>query len=144
MISQGVPKKDSGLGNDDAVMAGLAGENLTQHGLEKFERFALVVGIESRHVPLLAKPRRAADIVFRRKRLAILVDGCFWHGCLKHGTSSKSNADFWRDKIETNKRRDLNTNKRLATAGWRVLRVWKHEDPEVGADRIVKALEFDA
>lgn len=96
------------------------------------------------HVPLLAKPRRAADIVFRRKRLAILVDGCFWHGCLKHGTSSKSNADFWRDKIETNKRRDLNTNKRLATAGWRVLRVWKHEDPEVGADRIVKALEFDA
>ena len=96
------------------------------------------------HVPLLAKPRRASDIVFRRKRLAIFVDGCFWHGCLKHGTSSNSNADFWRDKIETNKRRDLNTNKRLATAVWRVLRVWKHEDPEVGADRIVKALEFDA
>ena len=95
-------------------------------------------------VPLLTKPRRVADIVFRRRKLAIFVDGCFWHGCPEHGTSPKSNADFWRDKIETNKRRDLDTNRRLTAAGWRVLRVWEHEDAEEAADRIMKALEFDA
>jgi DNA mismatch endonuclease, patch repair protein len=94
-------------------------------------------------VPLLTKPRRVADIVFRRRKLAIFVDGCFWHGCLEHGTSPKSNADFWRDKIETNKRRDLDTNRRLTEAGWRVLRVWEHEDAEEAADRIMEALEFD-
>lgn len=95
-------------------------------------------------VPLLTKPRRVADIVFTRRKLAIFVDGCFWHGCPEHGTSPKSNADFWRDKIETNKRRDLDTNRRLTEAGWRVLRVWEHEDAEEAADRIMKALEFDA
>ena len=95
-------------------------------------------------VPLLTKPRRVADIVFRRRKLAIFVDGCFWHGCPEHGTSPKSIADFWRDKIETNKRRDLDTNRRLTAAGWRVLRVWEHEDAEEAADRIMKALEFDA
>jgi len=93
-------------------------------------------------VPLLTKPRRVADIVFRRRKLAIFVDGCFWHGCPEHGTSPKSNADFWRDKIETNKRRDLDTNRRLTEAGWRVLRVWEHEDAEEAADRIMEALEF--
>ncbi|MEO9781619.1 MAG: very short patch repair endonuclease [Sedimentitalea sp.] len=96
------------------------------------------------HVPLLEKPRRVADIVFRRRKLAIFVDGCFWHGCPEHGTSSKSNADFWQDKIETNKKRDLDTNQRLTEAGWRVLRVWEHEDVEDAADRIMEALEFDA
>ena len=95
------------------------------------------------HIPLLEKPRRVADIVFRRRKLAIFVDGCFWHGCPQHGTSSKSNADFWRDKIETNKKRDLDTNQRLTAAGWRVLRVWEHEDAEDAADRIMEALEFD-
>lgn len=96
------------------------------------------------HVPLLKKPRRVADIVFRRRKLAIFVDGCFWHGCPQHGTSSKSNAEFWRDKIETNKKRGLDTNKRLTEAGWRVLRVWEHEDAEDAANRIMEALEFDA
>lgn len=95
-------------------------------------------------VPLLTKPRRVADIVFTRRKLAIFVDGCFWHGCPEHGTSPKSNADFWRDKIETNKRRDLDTNRRLTEAGWRVLRVWEHEEAEEAADRIMKALEFGA
>ena len=95
-------------------------------------------------VPLLTKPLRVADIVFTRRKLAIFVDGCFWHGCPEHGTSPKSNADFWRDKIETNKRRDLDTTRRLTEAGWRVIRVWEHEDAEEAADRIMKALEFDA
>ena len=96
------------------------------------------------HVPLLERPRRVADIVFRRRKLAIFVDGCFWHGCPQHGTSSKSNDEFWRDKIETNQKRDLDTNHRLTQAGWRVLRVWEHEDAEDAADRIMEALEFDA
>ena len=94
-------------------------------------------------VPLITNSRRVADIVFRRRKLAIFVDGCFWHGCPEHGTSPKSNADFWRDKIETNKKRELDTNQRLTEAGWRVLRVWEHEEAEDAADRIMEALEFD-
>lgn len=79
--------------------------------------------------PLPNQPRRRADIAFTRARIAIFVDGCFWHGCPEHGTTPKSNIAFWRDKIETNQRRDQDTNARLEEAGWKVVRVWEHEDP---------------
>lgn len=92
-------------------------------------------------VTLIRRPRRVVDIVFRPKKVAVFVDGCFWHGCPEHGTSSKSNADFWREKIETNKRRDADTDRRLLEAGWTVIRVWEHEDPELAADQICEALE---
>ena len=73
---------------------------------------------------------RRADIVFRSARVAVFVDGCFWHGCPIHGTQPKANAEFWKNKIERNKERDLDTNARLKEAGWAVVRVWEHEDPE--------------
>jgi len=79
-------------------------------------------------------------MAFTKAHIAVLVDGCFWHGCPEHGTSSKSNAKFWRDKIETNQRRDLDTNKRLEAAGWQVIRLWEHEDPERAADKISQAV----
>lgn len=87
-----------------------------------------------------SKPRRVADIVFTRYRLAIFIDGCFWHGCPTHGTWPKNNAAFWRDKIEANRQRDYDTNRRLAVAGWHVLRVWEHEAPVEAADRIERRL----
>lgn len=89
-------------------------------------------------VPLLARPRRVADIVFSRARLAVFVDGCFWHGCPDHASWPKSNAGFWRQKIETNRARDLDTNERLSALGWQVLRVWSHEDAADTADRIAR------
>jgi len=87
-----------------------------------------------------SKPRRVADIVFTRYRLAVFIDGCFWHGCPTHGTWPKNNAAFWRDKIEANRQRDYDTNRRLEEAGWHVLRVWEHEAPVEAADRIERRL----
>jgi DNA mismatch endonuclease (patch repair protein) len=88
------------------------------------------------HVRLLTKPRRVADIVFARARVAIFVDGCFWHGCPEHASWPKSNAQFWRDKIETNRARDADTDRRLRASGWRVVRVWSHESAGESAEHI--------
>lgn len=87
-------------------------------------------------VPLLTQPRRLADIVFPRARVAVFVDGCFWHGCPEHASWPKSNADFWREKIETNRARDDDTNRRLIALGWKVVRIWSHEAPEEAAARL--------
>ncbi|MCB1880157.1 MAG: very short patch repair endonuclease [Gammaproteobacteria bacterium] len=85
---------------------------------------------------VLDRPRRTADVVFTRARLAVFVDGCFWHGCPEHGSWPKNNAEYWRDKIETNRRRDSDTNDRLEASGWAVVRIWEHEDPDKAAKRI--------
>lgn len=81
---------------------------------------------------------RKADIIFRSVRVAVFVDGCFWHGCPIHGTQAKANAEFWKNKIEQNRARDLDTNKQLKKAGWRIVRVWEHEDPEKASRKIYK------
>ncbi|MEU6155242.1 very short patch repair endonuclease [Actinosynnema sp. NPDC047251] len=80
--------------------------------------------------------RREADVVFGPAKVAVFVDGCFWHGCPTHGTWPKNNGDFWRTKIETNQTRDANTDQRLAEAGWLAVRVWEHEDPAEAANRV--------
>lgn len=85
--------------------------------------------------------RREADIVFGPARVAVFVDGCFWHGCPEHATWPKNNAEFWRAKIEGNRSRDLDTDARLAEAGWLAVRVWEHETVEVAAARVRKAVE---
>ena len=81
------------------------------------------------HVRPIPGVRREADIVFPKARVAIFVDGCFWHGCPQHASWPKANADWWRQKIEANRRRDADTDERLRAAGWTVVRVWTHEDP---------------
>jgi DNA mismatch endonuclease (patch repair protein) len=90
-------------------------------------------------VPVL--PRRKADIVFTRCKVAVFVDGCFWHGCPQHATWPQSNAAWWRTKIERNRERDVETSAELVGAGWEVVRVWEHEDPVRAAERIVSAIE---
>jgi DNA mismatch endonuclease, patch repair protein len=84
--------------------------------------------------------RRRPDIVFGPNRLAVFIDGCFWHGCPQHGTMAAANRQFWQDKIEINKRRDSDTNARLKAAGWRVIRIWEHEEPQIAARRVEKLL----
>jgi DNA mismatch endonuclease (patch repair protein) len=88
------------------------------------------------HVPLLTKPRRVADIVFSSAKVAVFVDGCFWHGCPEHASWPKSNAQFWREKIEANRARDADTDQRLQASGWQVVRVWAHESAPQAAKRI--------
>lgn len=92
-------------------------------------------------VPVLTKPRRVADVAFRGLRVAVFVDGCFWHGCPQHATWPKQNAEFWRAKIEANMARDEDTDERLRGEGWKVIRVWAHEEPKIAAQRIAHILE---
>jgi DNA mismatch endonuclease (patch repair protein) len=81
--------------------------------------------------------RRRVDIVFPRPKVAVLVDGCFWHGCPSHGSRTPSaNAWYWPAKIAGNIARDEDTGRRLAEEGWLVVRVWEHEDPNEAAIRI--------
>lgn len=82
--------------------------------------------------------RARADILFSKVRVAIFVNGCFWHGCPIHGTWPKNNADWWRAKIEGNRERDRRTDASLTQAGWSVLRVWEHDEPSVVASLVVQ------
>ena len=66
------------------------------------------------------------DFVFLKQRVTVFVDGCFWHGCPKHGTQPKGNRAFWKKKFAANKARDRRVNRVLRRAGWRVLRIWEH------------------
>lgn len=76
-----------------------------------------------RHTPLFGKP----DFVFRSSRLAIFIDGCFWHGCRVHCRLPSSNGCYWVTKIERNRRRDKLVNHTLRLKGWQVLRIWEHD-----------------
>ncbi len=67
------------------------------------------------------------DFAFPKQKVAIFIDGCFWHGCKKHGTIPKTNVAYWQGKIENNKKRDKLVNKNLKKKGWRVVRIWEHE-----------------
>ena len=80
--------------------------------------------------------RRRADIVFTRTRLAVFIDGCFWHGCPIHGTSPKLNADYWTPKLARNIERDRDTDQELRGDGWTVARYWEHEAPLSVAEEI--------
>ena len=82
--------------------------------------------------------RRRVDVAFVRARVAVFVDGCFWHACPVHGNWPKANADWWREKIEGNIRRDRDTDARLKAAGWRVLRFWEHEDAARAAREVAR------
>lgn len=84
--------------------------------------------------------RRRADLLFPRKRVAVFVDGCFWHGCPEHHTVSKTNPEFWAEKVEANRTRDRETDQLLAEAGWTVLRIWEHEEVADAVVRVEAAL----
>jgi len=92
-----------------------------------------------RHLPLPGKP----DFAFPKKRVAVFVDGCFWHGCPKCYTRPKTNRAFWDRKREQNMARDMRVNRQLRRQGWKVLRIWQHalqKFPSVCLNRIRRAL----
>lgn len=88
----------------------------------------------------VADSRSRVDIAFTRQRLAVFVDGCFWHSCPEHGSEPASNAEWWRDKLGANVHRDRRVDCELESAGWRVLRIWEHESVSVAVERILSAL----
>lgn len=81
------------------------------------------------------------DIVFPQAKLAIFVDGCFWHSCPEHGTMPKANQDYWRVKLAENLQRDHRTTTELTKAGWKVIRLWTHISALEAADRVEEALK---
>ena len=96
---------------------------LRAHGITGWRRHREIRKAESGKQKFKVRP----DFVFRRARLAVFVDGCFWHGCPKHATWPVGNAAFWQNKLAANKARDRRVNRALRAAGWRVLRIWEHE-----------------
>lgn len=96
------------------------------------------------NIPPLRGLRRTADVVFTKAKVAVFVDGCFWHGCPEHHRPANRNGVFWREKINGNQARDRDTDRALSEAGWRVVRVWEHEDAETAADRIATILRSHA
>lgn len=100
---------------------------------QALHRRGLRYRLHRRPVPEL---RREADIVFRRSRIAVFVDSCFWHRCPKHYSEPKANAAWWDAKTRRTAARDRDTDARLRQAGWRSVRVWEHDDFEQAADKI--------
>lgn len=84
--------------------------------------------------------RCKADLLWRGLRLAVFIDGCFWHGCPEHATRPKANEAWWAEKLDGNIQRDRRTDLQLTTHGWTVLRFWEHEQPSIVADAICATL----
>lgn len=89
----------------------------------------------------LTGERFRVDIGWKKYRLAVFIDGCFWHGCPDHGTLPKSNSEWWADKLTANAQRDERTDKVLRANGWTVLRFWEHEEPDLVASSIRRHLK---
>ena len=115
------------------------GNKDTELALAKLLRRNKITGWR-RHQPVIGKP----DFIFPKSRLAIFVDGCFWHGCPKHATKPKNNRAFWHRKLSANKIRDRLVNQTSRQAGWQVLRIWEcalQIRPESCIQRIEKCLK---
>jgi DNA mismatch endonuclease (patch repair protein) len=93
--------------------------------------------VDTRPLPDL---NRRADLVFTRAKVAVFVDGCYWHGCPAHGTTAKTNATYWGPKIRRNRDRDGETDHLLVEAGWVSMRIWEHEDALEAAERIASVV----
>ena len=91
--------------------------------------------------PVPGLPRRRIDVAFTRIRLAVFVDGCFWHGCPDHFIPPISNREWWLAKIEANRCRDRDTDEHLCAAGWEPLRIWEHVTPGLMADLVEQCLD---
>jgi DNA mismatch endonuclease (patch repair protein) len=100
-----------GKGNKDTELAMI--QILRSHHISGWRRNQAVLG----------KP----DFVFPKQKVALFVDGCFWHGCPVHANMPKNNRAFWKKKLQGNKERDKNVSTELRKLGWRVVRVWEHE-----------------
>ena len=98
------------------------GNKLTEVALARLFRANRIKGWR-RHYPVTGRP----DFAFPNHKLAVFVDGCFWHGCPKHATRPKGNSAFWSTKLDANKARDRKVNRDLRAKGWRVLRIWEHD-----------------
>jgi DNA mismatch endonuclease, patch repair protein len=108
----------------------------------ELRRLLYAAGLRYRvQYPVPGRGRRTIDIAFTRRKVAIFVDGCFWHGCAEHRTVPTSNHDWWEQKLMKNARRDAETDDYLQRLGWQVVRLWEHERAADAYDRVRQALD---
>jgi DNA mismatch endonuclease (patch repair protein) len=112
------------------------GNKETELALAKLLRLHRIKGWR-RHQPVFGKP----DFIFRAIRLAVFVDGCFWHGCPRHSNMPASNRAFWHRKLSMNRARDLLVTRTLRLNGWRVLRIWEHDLVRKNEKRLVRKIQ---
>lgn len=93
-----------------------------------------------KHRRVLPSHHRTVDITYVGPKVAVDVRGCFWHGCPEHARFGHSHVEWWKEKLRINIERDLETEQLLAEAGWQVVVVWEHEDPELAAERVEVAV----
>ena len=91
--------------------------------------------------PIPGQRRRPIDVAFTRQKVAVFIDGCFWHGCPQHGTAPRANAAWWQAKLATNHERDSDTDRLLSALGWVSLRFWEHEAPEQVAASVAAVIK---
>lgn len=94
-----------------------------------------------KHYTPLSSRRIRVDVAFTRRRVAVQVDGCFWHACPEHGTQPSAHSDYWAEKLRRNVARDRDGDQALAEAGWTVLRFWEHEEPGAVAAAVAEVLQ---
>lgn len=90
--------------------------------------------------PVPGRPRRTIDVAFTRVKVAVFIDGCFWHACPEHRTQPRANSEWWTEKLAQNVSRDRDTDQHLTALGWTVLRFWEHEDMASAAEAVEQAL----
>ena len=88
----------------------------------------------------LSDLRVRPDIVFTRQRVAVFVDGCFWHRCPEHGSTPRANSAYWGPKLDRNVERDRLVDERLREAGWQVVRIWEHVNPDEASELVAAAV----
>lgn len=129
-ISQGLSERMSRAARRDTAPELALRQELHRRG----RRYGVVVRVPGRN-------RRTIDIAFTKAKLAVFVDGCFWHGCPRHGTKPTHNSEWWVTKLAANEGRDRDTDEHLAAEGWAVLRIWEHVPSTAAADQVEAALD---
>jgi DNA mismatch endonuclease (patch repair protein) len=137
-----VPPRASPRASNAAARARMRANRSTDTTPERVLRSALHrLGLRFRkHSRPLPGLRCTADIVFPRERVAVFMDGCFWHGCECKQSAPRANAEYWSERIAYNQARDRRNDSALTTAGWTVLRVWEHDDPQEAASAIAAVI----
>ena len=124
-----------GRGNKDTELA--LAKLFRRHRITGWRRHKEIGKSESRNRKFKVRP----DFVFSKLRLAVFVDGCFWHGCPRHGTQPKANRAFWKRKFARNIARDRQVNRTLHSQDWRVFRIWEHELARKNETRLLRRIQ---
>ena len=99
------------------------------------------MGLRYRKNVEIPEVKTRGDLVFRKHNLVVFIDGCFWHGCPWHYKTPKTRSEWWDNKIQKNRKRDLDKTKKLRRLGWKVVRIWEHVNTDKGVEKIIRSID---